>query len=348
MGWHVGLTYEEMKERFGSDGGGTGPTEQPGPSGRCENGASEGPTEAASLSSPSSAATATTNKTTTTTNPEGEQPKQPRPATPTACPLPQSPDSHTRPPPPPGDHERIYHLCRKADWEECVASRIPYFPRTFLGVGKFTRASLYLEDIVDVANEYYYDDPREQEEDEDDEEESTPKEQQRQQQEKHDDWIVLEINAGFLYELGIPVLAATAPESSSVQCLQVFGGLSTHPAVRGTLVTSVYPMKRRDVDGKFIGMMQSILSERGVDEEHEEHEVSKQKNGDDCECPPVLKDTLTPKTTTEDEDDDENVNNAETDKVAEPTPQAESDTKPKKKGFFSKLTGKKKSASPKE
>ena len=78
-------------------------------------------------------------------------------SSPAACPLPTNPDGtiSSKPPAPPEDHTHVYHLCRKQDWEAAKESQSPYFPRTFLKDGKFTRASLYLDDIADVANEYY-------------------------------------------------------------------------------------------------------------------------------------------------------------------------------------------------
>lgn len=142
----------------------------------------------------------------------------------TACPLP--PDS--APPPPPPDVEAIYHLCQKSKWDEAYSKKQPYFPPTFLKDGKFTRATIYKDDVVNAANEYYKDTPGE--------------------------WICLELNAPLLYGMGIPILAQNAPESdpkAPVKCLQVFGGIST--TLPG-LLRKVYPMKRSS-NGTFLYVM---------------------------------------------------------------------------------------------
>ena len=229
-------------------------------------------------------------------------------APPTACPLPTNPDGSisSKPPAPPEDHQLVYHLCRKQDWEDAKESQRPYFPRTFLRDGKFTRASLYLDDIAYVANEYYS-------------KASSPDEK----------WIVLEIDVQFLYHgLGIAVLAAIAPESvdknssgggdressNTVQCLQIFGGISTHPSIANSLVKSVYSMKRRDVDGKFIGMLAEVQESI-------------------FPAPASPHKPLSPKTAN---DEEVEVGDIELDNNNDATK-----TKKKKKGFFSKLKNKK-------
>jgi hypothetical protein len=95
--------------------------------------------------------------------------------------------------------------------------------------GKFTRASVYKEDIVSVANEYY---------------KATPGK-----------WIVLELNCKILYSLGIPILAKEAPESTPkqpVKCLQIFGGIST--TLPG-LINRVYPVLRKNTEGTFVKLL---------------------------------------------------------------------------------------------
>lgn len=153
-----------------------------------------------------------------------------------------------KPQPPPKYHQNVYHLCRKADWEEACNSKTPYFPRTFLRDGKYTRASKHLDDVAHVANQYYW--------------KTSP---------LQEEWIVLEIDVQFLFHgLGIPMEVAIAPESPKhlpIECLHIFGGISSHPKIVGTLIKSVYKMKRRDVDGKFVGMLYSVLSEKGKDSE---------------------------------------------------------------------------------
>jgi len=155
-----------------------------------------------------------------------------------------------KPQPPPKYHQNVYHLCRKADWEEACNSKTPYFPPTFLKDGKYTRASMHLDDVAHVANQYYWKTSPTQEE-----------------------WIVLEIDVQFLFHgLGIPLEVAIAPESPKhlpIECLHIFGGISSHPKIVGSLVKSVYKMKRRDVDGKFVGMLYSVLSEKERENETE-------------------------------------------------------------------------------
>lgn len=140
----------------------------------------------------------------------------------TACPLPPN----SPPPPPPPDVDSIYHLCQKSIWEEAVKTGQPYFPPTYMNDGKFTRATVYQEDLVATANEYYKNHTGE--------------------------WIVLEIDCKLIYGLGIPILAQDAPESSPpqqpVKCLQVFGGIST--TLPG-LVKNVHRMERAP-DGTFL------------------------------------------------------------------------------------------------
>lgn len=262
MGWHVGMTYEEMEKEFGGGATATGDAKE---SKAC------GDSDAKTVSS----------------------------SPPAACPLPTNPDGTiaSKPPAPPEDHKHVYHLCRKQDWEDAKTSETPYFPRTFLKDGKFTRASLYLDDIADVANEYY-----------------------SKASEPSEEWIVLELDVQFLYNgLGIAVLAAVAPESmggsspsNAVQCLQIFGGLSTHPTIVDSLVTAVYIMKRRDIDGKFIGMLASFDDSLG----------------------PISPKAAPPQ---ENKDEDEK----DVDEILEITPTNEAKTKKKKKGFFSKLKTKK-------
>ena len=174
--------------------------------------------EQAATDAAAAAAAATLKPTTTTTT-----------ATPssygtTPCALP--PDA--TPPPPPPDVEAIYHLCQKSKWDEAYFSKQPYFPPTFLTDGKFTRATIYKDDVVNAANEYYKDVPGE--------------------------WICLELSAPLLYGLGIPILAQNAPESTPkapVRCLQLFGGIST--TLPG-LLRKVYPMKR-SANGTFLYVM---------------------------------------------------------------------------------------------
>lgn len=303
MGWYAGLSYEEMQEQFGN-GTEKGLPKDSSNSPGTADGDGDGDGEAANGSTPSSSVK----------------------AAPTACPLPSPSTSGATfpPPPPPEEYESIYHLCRKQDWDDCVQHQKPYFPRTFLQDGKFTRASLYLEDIVDVANEYYQD--------------STVSP-------STEDWIVLEVDSQFLYYgLGIPILAAIAPESKSneIKCLQIFGGLSTHPLTLKSLIKSEYPMKRRAVDGKFVGMLQSMLSERSTTNtgatQQKQHPGSS-GGKEDCGCPTTTNDKT--KLGTEEK-------KARAEEAQEKANQPSSSASKKKKGFFRKLITSNKTTSSKQ
>jgi hypothetical protein len=100
--------------------------------------------------------------------------------------------------------------------------------------GKFTRASVYKEDIVGVANIYYKDTPGK--------------------------WIVLEIDCKLLYSLGIPILAQEAPESKltgqPVKCLQIFGGIATSLP----LIHKIYPVFRKSTTGEFVKLLGPVPS----------------------------------------------------------------------------------------
>merc|ERR1712137_1290875 len=55
--------------------------------------------------------------------------------------------------------EVIYHMCEKPQWDEAVEERGAYFPPTFHKDGKFTRASVFKEGLIDTANHFYKDSP---------------------------------------------------------------------------------------------------------------------------------------------------------------------------------------------
>ena len=159
--------------------------------------------------------------------------------------------------PPPVEYPAIYHLCRKQDWDEAVTNQSPYFSRTFVTDGRFLRASLRLESIIDVANWYYYDAAHQQK--------SPPDEA----------WIVLEINPHCLYyTMGIPILAdvrapashtgGPLPAAELTTCLQIFGGLSTTPTTLPALIPHIYPLQRTCVDGKFVSLLPPIRSSRSA------------------------------------------------------------------------------------
>ena len=170
----------------------------------------------------------------------------------TACPLPNG----ASPPPPPPDVDYIYHLCRKANWDEAKSKKVPYFPPTFMADGKFTRASVELDDIVDVANEYY--------------------------KSSDGDWIVLELDCKVLYYvLGIPTLAQLAPESTKdqpVKCLQIFGGIST---LNDDLVSNIFPLKRSSKDGTFLQVLDPVSFDGSKNSNTQEQKQSKLKDASD-------------------------------------------------------------------
>mmetsp|Transcript_41686 Transcript_41686/g.99991 ORF Transcript_41686/g.99991 Transcript_41686/m.99991 type:complete len:261 (-) Transcript_41686:135-917(-) len=179
----------------------------------------------------------------------------------TACLLPND----ASPPPPPPDVDYIYHLCQKANWDEAKSKKLPYFPPTFMADGKFTRASVELDDIVDVANEYY--------------------------KSSDGDWIVLELDCKVLYYvLGIPTLAQRAPESTKdqpVKCLQIFGGIST---LNDDLVSNIFPVKRSSKDGTFLKVLEPISFDSSNNSNNQEQEQKQSK----------LKDVSNASTTTTD------------------------------------------------
>ena len=167
----------------------------------------------------------------------------------TACPLPNG----ASPPPPPPDVDYIYHLCRKTNWDEAKSKKVPYFPPTFMADGKFTRASVELDDIVGVANEYY--------------------------KSSDGDWIVLELDCKVLYYvLGIPTLAQLAPESTKdqpVRCLQIFGGIST---LNDDLVSNIFPLKRSSKDGTFLKVLDPVSFDNSNNSNAQEQKRSKLKD----------------------------------------------------------------------
>jgi hypothetical protein len=159
----------------------------------------------------------------------------------TACPLPPG----GSPPPPPPDVKHIYHLAQKSNWQMSKAKKEPYFPPTYMKDGKFTRATVHKSDLLTTANEFYKDITT------------------------SSDFIVLELNCSVLYNLGIPIMAQDAPESTEkkvVKCLQVFGGIST--TLPG-LVHQTYDMKR-DTDGTFLELVEPA--------------APKKKSKGDCGC----------------------------------------------------------------
>ena len=129
--------------------------------------------------------------------------------------------------------ETIYHMTEKAVWEAAIKEGVAYFPKTFHKDGKFTRASIFKEGLIDVANHFYKDISQ-------------------------GEWICLELNLKYLLDMGIVVLPQPQEESggngeedakeekddspSPVQCFQIYAGIPTMPELN--LVKNIYPMKR--------------------------------------------------------------------------------------------------------
>jgi hypothetical protein len=125
----------------------------------------------------------------------------------------------------------IYHLCQKTHWETALSKEEPYFPPSFWPDGRFTRASCEIASLPKAANHYY--------------------------QQIAGDWLCLEINPVTLRNMGIPIAAHRASESTPsdpVECLKVYGGI---PTVVKNVVIEVYKMQR-DEKGRFYGMTPDI------------------------------------------------------------------------------------------
>ncbi|KAG7352737.1 hypothetical protein IV203_008785 [Nitzschia inconspicua] len=194
MGWHIGMTEEEMREFAGM----SCPISNAKENQAHNNNNDDDDDDDNSSRTMSDKQQDDEQAPTRTPEKPKRREKSAANNTTTACPLPPS----SLPPPPPPDAQYIYHLCQKAKWDEAVRNNLPYFPPTYMKDGKFTRASVYKEDIVTVANQYYKDTPGK--------------------------WIVLELDCKLLYSLGIPILAQEAPRapwkrrSSAYKFLVVF------------------------------------------------------------------------------------------------------------------------------
>ena len=219
MGWHIGMTAEEMAEFAGMSCSKADAKKAAAaaPAPKYEGSSSQEFEDSISNDSPPIKDIIVETETAPTAASDN-----------TACPLP--PDG--LPPPPPPEVDYIYHLCQRSKWEEAVNAKLPYFPPTYMKDGKFTRASVRKEDIVGVANIFYKDTPGK--------------------------WIVLEVDCQLLYSLGIPILAQEAPESKltgqPVKCLQIFGGISTSLP----LIHKIYPVFRKSANGEFVKLLDPV------------------------------------------------------------------------------------------
>ncbi|OEU05711.1 hypothetical protein FRACYDRAFT_258579 [Fragilariopsis cylindrus CCMP1102] len=280
MGWHVGLSYEEMQQQFGEEqqqqqqqpdnvettetktdnhdddndcGGTTSSTTNDTDGGvGVDEEAVVDPTTTitTAISATTISATISANNTANTV---------------VGCPLPfnDNDSSLLVLQPPPKEYTSIYHLCRYNDWNDCLDTSV-------------STGSTDNNNSTD----------------------STGTEEEHEQQEKErnykpyfsrtflkdgkfiraslhkndmitvaneyywktspptEKWIILEINPHYLYyNMGIPILAnVTAPENSrnntnttkpEIKCLQIFGGLSTNPITLSKLITNIYPIHRQ-------------------------------------------------------------------------------------------------------
>lgn len=160
--------------------------------------------------------------------------------------------------------EVIYHMTEKTSWEQAVKDRGAYFPPTFHKDGKFTRASVFKEGLIDVANHFY--------------KATSPAEC---------DWICLELNLKLLLDMGIVILPQPPDEIPSsaedgkeekqadapVQCFQVYAGITT--IVPG-VVMKVYTVKRGGC-GTFLSLEQHPAPYKTLKEKEREREARKEK-----------------------------------------------------------------------
>jgi hypothetical protein len=143
MGWHIGMTEEEMKEFAGMSC----------PISKEEENSFK--TVAIADNSKTTTTAALPNEIGTTASLTSQVSSSNKKKGKTACPLPTS----SLPPPPPPEVEFIYHLCQQSKWDQAVNKKLPYFPPTYMKDGKFTRASVDKEDMMSVANHYYKETP---------------------------------------------------------------------------------------------------------------------------------------------------------------------------------------------
>ena len=129
----------------------------------------------------------------------------------------------------------VYHMCEKALWDACAASKKAYFPPTFKEDGFFTHATAVPSRLVETANHFYT--------------------------QTKGDWICLELSTEKMEQVGLlTVMEAPKPvgeqgvddgwEQSDWQCPHIYGGLPT--TIEG-VVTRIFPMKRDD-QGNFLGI----------------------------------------------------------------------------------------------
>ena len=149
--------------------------------------------------------------------------------------------------------EVIYHMCQKSLWQKAVQDEAAYFPPSFHKDGKFTRASVHKEGLIDTANQFYKD--------------------------TEGEWICLEINLKLLLNMGIVVLpqeeagseTKEGESSDDVQCLQVYSGITT--IVPG-LIKKIYPMKRGGC-GTFLSLGKPVGFKKQSNVEKEVEKVTK-------------------------------------------------------------------------
>jgi len=130
------------------------------------------------------------------------------------------------------DVDKLYHMCQKSVWEDCVAKSVAYFPPTFRKDGMFTHATAVPQRLITTANHFY-----------------TAVE---------GEWICLEMSRSQLLKLGVetifegakPVGETSTDGTWDWVCPHIFGGIPTH--VEG-VVTGTFKMTRKD-DGTFVSI----------------------------------------------------------------------------------------------
>ena len=131
--------------------------------------------------------------------------------------------------------ERLYHMCHKSTWEQCVEDGCAYFPPTFEADGNFVHATAVPLKLVDIGNHYYKEDKEE--------------------------WVCLELSKSALkskcgiltkFEAAMPVGETDTNEKwEDLLFPHIYGGI---PSCVNDIVTKIFPIERGD-DGSFIDII---------------------------------------------------------------------------------------------
>lgn len=136
------------------------------------------------------------------------------------------------------DHDLIYHMCPKHEWENAVQNEIAYYPSTFRMDGYFIHASYLPQNLIVTANHFY--------------------------QHTIGDWICLAVSITALhqkcgiitkYELPKPVGDITTTPTHDFHHIypHIFGGIPTRNNSEG-IVLRIYNMQRHHDTGIFYGI----------------------------------------------------------------------------------------------